>query len=318
MLAKVIHITVMTMIGLFIGMTFEGNNTAKAQSYINELEDSWIQPVNGRITDTFGTRNGKHKGIDIAAPKGEKIVSVSDGKVTKSYYSNTYGHVVFVEHPEGYETVYAHLSKRMVGVGQAVKKGQELGIIGNTGVSSGIHLHFELHEGEWTYEKEHALDPLFVFDQPNSTAKAEHDHSQLDQDSSKKEQNTTHIKQKSAISDDHSISIEKPVSELNQVTDQPKKVITVMEGDTLWELSQNLKVSVNSLQEWNKLDSTIIYPGQELTVFLSKDRSYVVQDGDTIQSIAEEFSMEPEAIKKVNQLKTEKIYPQQVLLISKK
>jgi LysM repeat protein len=290
------------MIGLFIGMTFEGNNQAKAQSYINELEDSWIQPVNGRITDTFGTRNGKHKGIDIAAPKGEKIVSVSDGKVTKSYYSNTYGHVVFVEHPEGYETVYAHLSKRMVDVGQAVKKGQELGIIGNTGVSTGIHLHFELHEGEWTYEKEHALDPLFVFDQ----------------DSSKKEQNTTYIKQKSAKSDDHSISVEKSVSDLNQVTDQPKKVITVMEGDTLWQLSQNLKVSVNSLQEWNKLDSTIIYPGQELTVFLSKDRSYVVKAGDTIQSIAEEFSMEPEAIKKANQLKTEKIYPQQVLLISKK
>lgn len=318
MLVKVKCMMVITVIGLFIGITFGGANRVNAQSYIDQLEGSWVQPVDGKITDTFGTRNGKHKGIDIAAPEGEKIVSVSDGKVTKSYYSNTYGHVVFVEHPEGYETVYAHLSKRMVNEGEAVKKGQTLGIIGNTGVSTGTHLHFELHEGEWTYNKEHALDPLFVFDLPNSTIHAEHDHSQMEQDSSKREQvDSAQIRQESAKTEVQSISVEKSVSDLHKEKNLQKKIIKVMKGDTLWGLSQSLEVTITSLQEWNKLDSNVIYPGQELRVYLDKEKSYVVQVGDTIQSIAAEFSMDPETIKETNQLNNDIIYPQQVLLISK-
>lgn len=315
MLVEVKRFMVLTLIGFFIGMTFGGSNQAKAQSYIDALEDSWVQPVDGQITDTFGTRNGKHKGIDIAAPEGEKIVSVSDGKITKSYYSDTYGHVVFVEHPEGYETVYAHLSKRMVNEGEVVKRGQAVGIIGNTGVSTGTHLHFELHEGEWTYEKEHALDPLFVFDLPDSTARLEHKNSK---ESIPNQQDSTQIKQESVKTEVHFTSVNKTASDLHKETDQQKKVITVTKGDTLWELSNNFKVTIKSLQKWNKLDSEVIYPGQKLTLYLNKEKSYVVQAGDTIQSIAEEFSMDPEAIKKANQLKNEMIYPKQVLLLGKK
>jgi hypothetical protein len=244
----------MSMVVLFIGMIFLGSNQAKAESYIDELEDSWVQPVKGRITDTFGTRNGKHKGIDIAAPEGEKIVSVSEGKVTKSYYSTTYGHVVFVEHPEGYETVYAHLSKREVDEGEVVRKGQELGIIGNTGVSSGTHLHFELHKGEWTYEKEHALDPLFVFDLPNTIVHTEHIHQ-----NGKEEIINTEVQ---------STTVENPSGESDVKPDLQRKVITVKKGDTLWRLSHKYKVSVKSLQNWNKLDSNVIYPGQELKLYI--------------------------------------------------
>jgi LysM repeat protein len=316
MLVKVRHIIVMTMIGLFIGMIFMGSKPVNAQSYIDELDDNWVQPVDGEITDTFGTRNGNHKGIDIAAPEGEKIVSVSDGEVTKSYYSNTYGHVVFVEHPEGYETVYAHLSTRMVEEGDMVKRGQTLGIIGNTGVSTGTHLHFELHEGEWTYDKSHALDPLFVFDLSNSTVHAEHDHKTIDQESIQKVQDSTEVKQKSVQTKVHSTSIDKSLNE-QQEKNQQKKVITVREGDTLWGLSQNYKVTIKSLLEWNTLDSDVIYPGQELKVYLNNEKSYVVKAGDTLQSIAKEFSMDPEAIKKANRLSNELLHPQQVLLISK-
>ncbi|MCM3413399.1 peptidoglycan DD-metalloendopeptidase family protein [Metabacillus litoralis] len=250
---------VLLTLSIVIGMLVIEKNHVQAESYIKELEDQWVQPVNGTITDTFGTRHGKHKGIDIAAPEGEEIVSVSDGKVTKSYYSDSYGNVVFIEHPEGYETVYAHLSKRNVNEGENVKKGQVVGIIGNTGISTGTHLHFELHQGEWTYEKEHALDPLFVFESHTAHANQE--------------------KQENKNKDKNQIQDESKKNKMNEQEAQ-KKVITVTKGDTLWGLSSEYDVSIKSLKEWNDLESELIYPDQKLTLYLNED-NYAIHSLDT-------------------------------------
>ncbi|WP_139367292.1 M23 family metallopeptidase [Metabacillus halosaccharovorans] len=283
---------------IFIGLFLVVTNSARAESHIKELEDTWIQPVQGTITDTFGTRNGKHKGIDIAAPEGAQIISVSSGLVVKSYYSDTYGHVVFIKHPEGYETVYAHLRERNVQQGEKVTKGQILGIIGNTGVSTGTHLHFEVHKGEWTFEKEHAVDPLFVFEEDvKQTVYAED----------------------SAI-DSVETNAQGGLSETTtdkQEENSQKNVITVVKGDTLWRLSNTFNVSVSSIKKWNNLKNDVIFPNQELTIFIKNSANYVVQPGDTIQSIAAEFSTSPEAIKKINDITSEKIYPEQVLVINK-
>ncbi|WP_226666915.1 M23 family metallopeptidase [Metabacillus litoralis] len=304
MKAKIEQIIGILTIGFLACVTLLSSHSANAQTYIEELENQWVQPVDGTITDTFGTRNGKHKGIDIAAPEGEEIVSVSEGKVSRSYYSDTYGHVVFIDHPEGYETVYAHLHNRMVEEGDQVQKGQVLGIIGNTGISTGTHLHFELHKGEWTYEKEHALDPLFVFDLPNDFV-VHSDQSLLkDQEHKIKEEDLPAITEEKIVSHEHN--------------DVEKKLIKVAKGDTLWDISLAHKVSIDSLKKWNNLKSNTIYPNQELTLHITNDQSYVVQSGDTILSIAEEFSVSPETIKTVNQLDDETIYPQQVLIINEK
>ncbi|MFS0656389.1 peptidoglycan DD-metalloendopeptidase family protein [Bacillus sp. 179-C3.3 HS] len=122
----------------------------------------WIEPVKGEVTDLFGTRGGSHKGLDIAAPEGESIFAASEGMVSRSYVSDTYGEVVFIQHPNGYETVYAHLKQRFVSTGDHVDAGQPIGIIGNTGASRGTHLHFEVHRGHWSIEKEDAVDPLTI------------------------------------------------------------------------------------------------------------------------------------------------------------
>ncbi|MEI4790480.1 peptidoglycan DD-metalloendopeptidase family protein [Bacillus sp. FJAT-53060] len=122
----------------------------------------WVEPVKGEVTDLFGTRGGSHKGLDIAAPEGESIMATGDGVVTRSYVSATYGEVVFIQHPNGYETVYAHLHKRFVKSGDHVQAGQLIGIIGNTGASRGTHLHFEVHRGNWSVNKEDAVDPLKI------------------------------------------------------------------------------------------------------------------------------------------------------------
>lgn len=127
-----------------------------------EKTTEWVEPIKGEVTDLFGTRGGSHKGLDIAAPEGESILAASEGVVTRSYVSATYGEVVFIRHPNGYETVYAHLNARFVKNGDHVQTGQPIGIIGNTGASRGTHLHFEVHRGNWSVSKEDAVDPLTV------------------------------------------------------------------------------------------------------------------------------------------------------------
>ncbi|MFJ5965037.1 peptidoglycan DD-metalloendopeptidase family protein [Bacillus sp. NPDC093026] len=122
--------------------------------------NEWVEPVKGEVTDLFGTRGGSHKGLDIAAPEGESIFAANEGVVTRSYVSATYGEVVFIQHSNGYETVYAHLNQRFVFTGDRVHAGQPIGIIGNTGASRGTHLHFEVHRGKWSPGKEHAINPL--------------------------------------------------------------------------------------------------------------------------------------------------------------
>ena len=114
----------------------------------------WPTPGYKRITSPYGPRtytlNGKkissyHKGIDIGAPSGAKIVASNGGKVvTSAYNAGGYGNYVIIDHGGGKMTVYGHMSKRGVSVGQSVSKGQQIGKVGSTGRSTGPHLHFEI------------------------------------------------------------------------------------------------------------------------------------------------------------------------------
>jgi hypothetical protein len=130
-------------------------------------------PTTGRITTPFGPRSGGHNGIDIGGGGRNytvPIVSVADGMVEKAYLSDTYGWVVFIKHDISgtpFETVYAHLvSQPMVTPGQSVKKGQQLGNMGNTGKSTGKHLHFEMHSPSWNNAKSNKLSPLLYIPKP--------------------------------------------------------------------------------------------------------------------------------------------------------
>jgi len=126
-------------------------------------DGAFTRPSAGTFTSGFGQRWGKlHAGVDIAARGTVPVVAAAAGVVSDSYYSNSYGNVVFIVHSingQTYTTVYAHLSSRAVGVGQVVTKGQYIGNMGNTGDSQGQHLHFELHRGGWNSAKSNAIDP---------------------------------------------------------------------------------------------------------------------------------------------------------------
>jgi murein DD-endopeptidase MepM/ murein hydrolase activator NlpD len=236
----------LTVVILLLGISIavaEMHVLASTTSIQEKQTDHWVWPVNGEITDTFGTRHGNHKGLDIAAARGDEIRSVDKGTVKRSYFSNTYGNVVFIKHPNGLETVYAHMSQRDVEEGVEVEIGEKIGEVGSTGVSTGDHLHFEVHKGEWNYEKNNAVDPLVVFDN---------------------EQHDSHKTVRKGP--EESIVVSK------QENNQDKAItVTVNKNDTLWALSIEHQVPVESIKDWNQLESSLILVGQELKIYSNSE-----------------------------------------------
>lgn len=116
--------------------------------------------VGGYVSSKMGPRWGRnHDGIDIARPSDYTIKASDNGKVIKSASHSTYGNYVVIDHNNGYETLYAHLSSSSVSVGQTVAKGQKIGVMGSTGRSTGVHLHFEV------YKNGTLVNPLNVLNQ---------------------------------------------------------------------------------------------------------------------------------------------------------
>ena len=122
---------------------------SKSMSYQKvKLNVSLIRPISGIITSRFGSiskvRTGAHKGLDIAAPKGTKIVAAAAGKVTYSGYQGSLGYLIKLAHGDGVETYYAHCSALYVKEGQEVNQGDTIAAVGSTGNSTGPHLHLEV------------------------------------------------------------------------------------------------------------------------------------------------------------------------------
>ncbi|RKQ15256.1 M23 family metallopeptidase [Oceanobacillus bengalensis] len=109
-------------------------------------EFSW-PAVGGYISSHVGERWGRmHKGIDIARPSNRNILAADNGVVESAGYLGGFGNRIVINHNNGMKTIYAHLSSIDVSVGQTVEKGKKIGIMGSTGNSTGIHLHFELYK----------------------------------------------------------------------------------------------------------------------------------------------------------------------------
>lgn len=104
----------------------------------------WISSYFGKRTDPFTGKAANHTGIDFAGKSGAEIVAVADGVVTWSADRYGYGIMVEINHGSGYVTRYAHNSKNLVGVGDEVKKGQIVALMGETGRATGPNLHFEV------------------------------------------------------------------------------------------------------------------------------------------------------------------------------
>jgi murein DD-endopeptidase MepM/ murein hydrolase activator NlpD len=218
---------------LFLG----GKQTEASMQESIEIKDEWIWPTDGVISDTYGTRHGTHKGIDIAGGLNAPIVAVEDGVVDKSYYSQTYGNVIFIKHPNNFVTVYAHLNNRLVQAGQAIKQGERIGTMGRTGESTGVHLHFESHQIAWTFDKKNAIDPemLLGYTEVGTTVKGG------------KIGNTESLAASTNIKGE-------------------KAHYIVKAGDTLTSIAKKSNLSVAQLKEVNRLKTDLIMPEQVLVI----------------------------------------------------
>ncbi|EPR45001.1 Peptidase M23 [Desulfococcus multivorans DSM 2059] len=110
-----------------------------------------IYPVKGTMTSVFGSRKSPftgesefHKGVDIAAKSGTVVVAPADGRITMAEYNGSYGKMMVIDHGYGVLTRYAHLSRFLKEKGDKVKRGEKIARIGNTGRSTGPHLHYEV------------------------------------------------------------------------------------------------------------------------------------------------------------------------------
>lgn len=145
--------------------------TTLPDSFLIDLRGYVMPTTNTKITDIFGYRPRRrriHNGLDIKVQRGDTIYAAFDGKVRiTAYQRRGYGHYVVIRHNNGIETLYAHLTSKLVTVNQNVKAGDPIGLGGNTGRSSGAHLHFE------TLLLGKALNPALFFDFKNQKTTCE-------------------------------------------------------------------------------------------------------------------------------------------------
>lgn len=124
-------------------------------------QEEWLSPVEGVITSACGERENpilhkreNHNGLDIAVEEGTDVIAVKSGTVTEVRTSATYGKVLKYETKDGYTVMYAHLSDVLVKKGEEIRQGQVVAKSGNTGLSTGPHLHYSL------WKDETLLDPM--------------------------------------------------------------------------------------------------------------------------------------------------------------
>jgi murein DD-endopeptidase MepM/ murein hydrolase activator NlpD len=113
------------------------------------VKNGWVSSGYGKRTDPFTGKKEFHKGVDLAGKEGSRVLSVGDGIVTWVGKRTGYGNLVEITHGNGYVTRYGHNKKLLVAVGDSVKKGQQVAVLGSTGRSTGPHVHFEVvHNGQ--------------------------------------------------------------------------------------------------------------------------------------------------------------------------
>lgn len=112
----------------------------------------FISPADGYLSRGFGVRSDPftgsdlpHLGIDLAADRGTPVFATANGKVLSAGWHSALGNLIVIDHGFGYETHYGHLATMRVRAGQVVKRGEIIGSVGNTGYSTGPHLHYEVH-----------------------------------------------------------------------------------------------------------------------------------------------------------------------------
>jgi murein DD-endopeptidase MepM/ murein hydrolase activator NlpD len=212
-------------------------------NFILPGENSFVMPFKGRVTSVFGWRKRRpHYGTDVDLVTGDTVVSAFDGMVRIAKVCYGYGNCVIVRHNNGLETVYAHLSKISVEVGQPVKAGDLLGLGGNTGRSFGDHLHWELRylgqaidaQDIVDFEKGELKENCFVLRKTDVCSKYD----------------------LRALHSRHRKDVGLTKAELAYAKKTGSKLHKVKQGDNLGYIAKKYRTTVSALCKKNKIKST--------------------------------------------------------------
>ena len=203
-------------------------NAIIPDTYTIDLTGFHMPTPSTKITSPFGPRwRRMHNGLDLKVNMGDTIVAAFDGKVRiVKYERRGYGKYVVIRHDNGLETVYGHLSKQLVEENQLVKAGEVIGLGGNTGRSTGSHLHFE------TRFLGIAINPIYMFDFPKQDIVAD-----------------TYTFRKAK-------GVKRAGSHDTQVADGTIRYHKVKSGDTLSRIAKLRGVSVSTLCKLNRIKPT--------------------------------------------------------------
>ena len=206
-------------------------NAIIPDTYTIDLTGFHMPTPSTKITSPFGPRwRRMHNGLDLKVNIGDTIVAAFDGKVRiVKYERRGYGKYVVIRHDNGLETVYGHLSKQLVEENQLVKAGEVIGLGGNTGRSTGSHLHFE------TRFLGIAINPIYMFDFPKQDIVAD-----------------TYTFRKAK-------GVKRAGSHDTQVADGTIRYHKVKSGDTLSRIAKLRGVSVSTLCKLNRIKPTTYF-----------------------------------------------------------
>ena len=224
---------------------------ATAIRLVDSLE-SYHYPYIGRITSRYGPRRGRaHQGLDIGLKTGDPIYATFDGKVRVSKAAGDYGNLIVIRHNNGLETYYAHLSQRDVEVGDWVVAGQQIGLGGSTGRSTGPHLHYEVRY------KGQSFDPERLIDFSNGNLRR-------DELLLKRRHFSIYSKYEQDFGDEEEVAKQE---EAERKAAAAVQYHTVRSGDTLGALARKYGTSVSRICQLNGIKSTsILRIGQKLRV----------------------------------------------------
>lgn len=235
-------------------------NVSLPDSFKIDLRHFCMPTPSRRITSNFGYRAAyrrQHKGLDIKVYIGDTIVAAFDGKVRiVRYDSNGYGKYVVIRHPNGLETIYGHLSAQLVEENQEVRAGEPIGLGGNTGRSSGSHLHFE------TRLLGVAINPALLFDFPNQDVTGDaYTFYRHNYEGQSNLASVRTARENAAVGSGTDRTV--PTTTVSAIAGD--HFYKVSRGETLYSISQKLGVDISTLTSTNRMSkSTRLRPGQVL------------------------------------------------------
>lgn len=236
--------------------------TELPDSFLINLKDFCMPTTNKVVTSNFGRRWGRmHKGIDVKVYIGDTIRAAFSGKVRiVRYEARGYGNYVVIRHHNGLETIYGHMSKQLVSENQVVRAGDPIGLGGNTGRSTGSHLHFE------TRLCGVALNPALMFDFKNQDVTGDTYMFRRDtNDSESDKANLLRGKDNSQLAEaDAGRSKGKARKAASSAADDVR-YHKVMKGETLSSIAKKRGTTVDKLCKLNHITKSMrIRPGQIL------------------------------------------------------